>query len=529
VEGGTYDLKDWFRQLAVCSTERWKGRYRSGGGWVDDRRLQMGGVAAATIAHRLGMLLAALLLEDLDRALAALLLEEPGRFPGLAEWREERRAACGGEVGCDRPYDLRNFQDDFTFQVESDLSAWADGVIRASLAGWEVELSGKEKPLAVCFESIGGEFTYRPEEGRSSVLPRPDTLRRLREVEGKLWGLVAKEGQPSGEEEPTPAEEPAQAEEPEPKRARSEGRVYHRVVEAAVGLLEWCGRFVDGGGRRCFEPQRFLRWLRGRNQGRARAVPRAVCDAFTQVREDLEAGRGRPFIADAVWGHPGDAVAGDASTSVGWGIVVGWFVFFGLWEATTIAAFEAAAGRVEAAGGGSGGPEEGGGGALGDEGDEVADRVVEHGGGAAELVSISPAELLVTGYTVHAMRDLAGAGKLGLPVNGCFYSRCDNDSAVRVVNAGRARSPAMTEALRVVHEEEIGAVGERRLRMRLEHIRTHENKVADLLSRGDIKEAIAMVTARWSKCEVRTMDEEFLRSTEKRVREATLHEYDGWD
>ena len=50
-----------------------------------------------------------------------------------------------------------------------------------------------------------------------------------------------------------------------------------------------------------------------------------------------------------------------------------------------------------------------------------------------------------------------------------------------------------------------------------------------LLSRGDIKEAIAMVTTRWGKCEVRTMDEEFLRSTGQRVREATLHEYDGWD
>ena len=102
------------------------------------------------------------------------------------------------------------------------------------------------------------------------------------------------------------------------------------------------------------------------------------------------------------------------------------------------------------------------------------------------------------------------------PANSRFYSRCDSDSAVRVVNAGRARSPGMTEALRVVHEEEIGAPGERRLRMRLEHIGTLENKVADLLSRGDIEEAIAMVTARWGSCEVRTLDEVFLRSTEKR-------------
>ena len=161
---------------------------------------------------------------------------------------------------------------------------------------------------------------------------------------------------------------------------------------------------------------------------------------------------------------------------------------------------------------------------MGDASDEVADAEVERDQALPELVSISPAELLVTGYTVRAVRELVDGG----PANGCFYSRCDNDSAVRVVNAGRARSPAMIEALRVVHEQEIGMAGERRLRLRLEHIRTEENKVADLLSRGDIEEAIEMVTARWGRCEVRTLDEEFLRSTERRVREATLHEYDGW-
>ena len=146
---------------------------------------------------------------------------------------------------------------------------------------------------------------------------------------------------------------------------------------------------------------------------------------------------------------------------------------------------------------------------MGDAGEEVADRDVEGNPGGVELVSISPAELLVTGYSVRAVREIGVA-----PANGRFYSRCDSDSAVREVNAGRARSPGMTEALRVVHEEGVGAPGERQLRMRLEHIGTPGNKVADLLSRGDIEEAIARV---------------FLRSTEKRVREATLHEYGGWE
>jgi hypothetical protein len=125
------------------------------------------------------------------------------------------------------------------------------------------------------------------------------------------------------------------------------------------------------------------------------------------------------------------------------------------------------------------------------------------------------------------MRELAG--EVGLQDSGCFYSRCDTDSAVRVVNAGRVRGPATTEAVRLVHEEEIGEVGERRLRMRLEHIRTEENKVTDLLSRGDIEEANEMAKARRGRYEVRTLDEGSLRGTEKRVREATLHEHDGWD
>ena len=60
----------------------------------------------------------------------------------------------------------------------------------------------------------------------------------------------------------------------------------------------------------------------GATQRRARNVPRLVCEAFTEVGDALEAGRMRPFIADPGWGHPGGAMASDASTSVGWGIVV---------------------------------------------------------------------------------------------------------------------------------------------------------------------------------------------------------------
>jgi hypothetical protein len=66
------------------------------------------------------------------------------------------------------------------------------------------------------------------------------------------------------------------------------------------------------------------------------------------------------------------------------------------------------------------------------------------------------------------------------PASGCFYSRCDSDSPVLVVNAGRARGPAMTEAPSAVHVQEIREAGKRRLRIHLENIRTKENVVADL-------------------------------------------------
>ena len=131
------------------------------------------------------------------------------------------------------------------------------------------------------------------------------------------------------------------------------------------------------GGRLCFHPQRFLRWLYGRNQQRARRVPRSVGEAFTEVRTAIELGRTRPFIADPVWGHPRDAAASDASTAVGWGIVVGCIVVYGLWEAETIAAFAATAGRVAAARGRDETPEAPYGGAVGDAGEEIADKDVE--------------------------------------------------------------------------------------------------------------------------------------------------------
>ena len=98
----------------------------------------------------------------------------------------------------------------------------------------------------------------------------------------------------------------AETGEPGTKRTREEGRLYYREFEAAMGLLEWCGRFVHGGGLLCHQPQAFLGYLRRRRKRRAYWVPRGVCEPFTQVRTCLEGGQARPFIADAVWWHAGE-------------------------------------------------------------------------------------------------------------------------------------------------------------------------------------------------------------------------------
>jgi len=250
VFGGTYDAKDWFRQLAACATERWKGAYKVGGAWVEDLRLQMGGVAAATIAHRMGMLIAVLLLENLDEALRKLLGEEldgedaaaareaEGPWLGpLRAWRAERRATCAGAPGADRPAELP-----VRFHVPGAGGARVLGgkVIRGSLREWEVGLSGKEKPLAPVFESIGGRFVYCPEERRIRLGPREETVARLKKAEARLRALSPPGGPAgAGEEE---AEEGAAAEAAADVRG---ARLPRRAGEGrgAAGMVRpLCGR-----------------------------------------------------------------------------------------------------------------------------------------------------------------------------------------------------------------------------------------------------------------------------------------------
>jgi len=87
----------------------------------------------------------------------------------------------------------------------------------------------------------------------------------------------------------------------------------------------------------------------------------------------------------------------------------------------------------------------------------------------------------------------------------------------------------MAEALGIVREAEIGVAGERRLRSRLEHIGTHDNKVANLLSRGLVSQAVALVEGQFGvgPCRIVELPEAYLRETEERVCSAFLRDEEG--
>jgi len=290
-----------------------------------------------------------------------------------------------------------------------------------------------------------------------------------------------------------------------------------------VGLLEWGGRFVEDGGMGCHVPQRFLRKLARMQHRRTRWVPRAVWQAFDRICGQVESGALREHLADPTFWYPGDAVATNASTNWEWGVVAGPWVAYGRWTERMLAALRAHRTRTEAkvaaweaAHEASAAPEPG----------EVpfpreVERTVADG---RERISISPAELAVHGFGVKVVWKLcAGAQQW----NGQFYSRCDNMSAVMVMDAGRARAPGMAEALVIVREAETGGAEERRLKSLLQHIGTLDSKVADLLSRGDVEEAKRMVVERSGYCTEVALPEAYLREVEDRLSAAFSRDAEG--
>ena len=90
-------------------------------------------------------------------------------------------------------------------------------------------------------------------------------------------------------------------------------------------------------------------------------------------------------------------------------------------------------------------------------------------------------------------------------------------SSVQVVEVGRAKRPAIFEALRVIREESrAGSVG-KLWRICLQQIGSKDKKVAGLLSRRNMEEARAIVAQRQGCCVDGTLDHDFVRGSELRV------------
>ena len=93
-------------------------------------------------------------------------------------------------------------------------------------------------------------------------------------------------------------------------------------------------------------------------------------------------------------------------------------------------------------------------------------------------VSISPLELATQALPLAAVGIIVGDVSEGRIGNGQIVMRCDNKSSCDVVNSRKPKSPAMRIAMRRLEEVE-HAFG---FKVRLEHIATVDNTVADALS-----------------------------------------------
>lgn len=212
------------------------------------------------------------------------------------------------------------------------------------------------------------------------------------------------------------------------------GLVDAEFFESYKGRYEWVGRFLVNGPARVCPAHRWC----------ARRIG----------EKDLLAKNFAPMVQDPLDWHGGWLAPGDASTTDGWGVVNNQVGMSGIWEDATKEAIERNAAKAR-------------------EGDRV---------------SISPLELMTVAFLLCVVMEASGPiweekkGDRGVIQ---LVMRCDNKSAVDVILSRRPHSPAMRVALDIVElvESNYG------VRVRLEHIKTKENVVADALSHDNWEKA----------------------------------------
>jgi len=428
VVGKCFDFEKWFRNIPMSNLDRWQIMEVWKGKWYHDLRVTMGCCHSSNTAQRVSLVVLSIVEQELVAGLDAQLGQlEPTVAMAIRVWQAGRRAAFPGQQGQDHPWHLGSYQDDTPVQTLAPLAAWVNEVLTSVLARLRVPVA--EKCIAIgfdsVFEAIGGSFDLR--RGHRRVGPTRETSVRFAAA---VAGLAAAKA--------------------------AGGRVPSADFDAFVGLLEWVCRFMADGVAALHLAHRARRRARrsARGAGHARSasdypgvpVDDELLTALGDLQSDLSGLRFRRWTADPVFWHGGILVAADASTADGWGLHVGGMGAQGRWEAATLKAIENS--RKKRA--------------------------------DLERVSISPLELLAQILLLLVVVDTYGR-----PPNGQMIFRCDNMSAVMVTETRRARSPAMRCALAWLSRVE-AALG---VTVRLEHIPTKENKLADALSRYSVADA----------------------------------------
>lgn len=468
--GKRFDYKAWFRQLASALRCRWKVVVALDGRFYWDKRVQMGWRLIPGKCHRVAIVIRDIVLVRLDAKFARDFAEcRDSWYLSAREFAAQRIAACGGDVTQGRLYFLDVYQDDTGAATLTPLAEWLEAACLEIYANLGVALSGKELPFAPVFDLIGGRYDFSDMSG----LKLGPTESFFEEYAAAAVSL---------------------------RVSQVDGiRVELATLRELAGCHEWLANFVPEGSLWCGQVHANVQ-LASLAGGRAQ-VSGEMCEAFEKFVTSVRGGQLCPLICDSLYLFSVMGTCADACTTVGYGFCVGWRLYYGRWSDETLRAlWEACDCDADSVADSS----------------RAADAAAPLMGEAVEsvTVSISPLELLTQGLLAHEVGRLT---PLDFPVKR-WSLRCDNTSAIAVANSRRPRSARMRIALEILREAEI-LYG---CSFRLWHIPTRENKIADLLSRGQIAKAVEMTFQLYGKVEVCSLDAAWVRDCERRVREASL-------
>ena len=441
--GQCFDFKGWFRQIGMSTLDRWQVVEAWGGAYYHDARVAMGCSFSADIAQRVAFFVCEILEAKLRALFPAFLAAQDGTL----EW--VRRLKEWLEMRKTLfPGDPREWKVWCLFSYQDDTPT---GVLQP-LAKWLDEtIRGELAELGVELSGKEKGFETEFEAIGGAFEFFEGGVGRLGPGASTLLDFGADVA--------------------EIRRCFEEGVLVDApFFESFKGRYEWVGRFLVNGPERTCPAHRCWaqHWLFKRKGVK---VSKALMDSVVATEWDLREKNFAPMEQEAQFWHGGWLMSGDASTKDGWGVVNHDVGLAGLWEEATKEAIQRSK-----------------------EKEKVGDRV-----------SISPLELMTVAFLLCLVMETSGPTmKEKRGTNGVLQlvMRCDNQSAVDVMVSRRPHSPAMREALSIVEMVEAHYA----VRVRLEHITSEDNVIADALSHDDWGKAIRLMGL--AGCELRKAPEE---------------------